>query len=70
MIQIITDTDTQLHVGLSESTGVVKDKFVCLVMSDETGDDDIQLFTHLTVGQTKELIKILQKKVASIERLN
>lgn len=68
MNEIKTDADTQLFVGLSESTGVDREKSVFILMRDETSDEDKELFAQMTADQTKDLIKVLQRKVASIEK--
>lgn len=68
MIQELnTDTDTQLYVGMSEDTES-KEKFVVVFLRDETSDEDKELFAQMTADQTKDLIKVLQRKVASIEK--
>lgn len=68
MLQVKTDTKTQLFVTLSEDTES-KEKFVVIVLRDETSEEDKELFAQLTVSQTKSLIEILEEKVAYIEKM-
>ena len=68
MTEIKTDTDTMLHVGTAESTGIDREQYVCIMLTDESQDETQEMLTYVTAGQAKELIKILQRKVANIEQ--